>query len=98
MPSLTTQYFIRGCGRWCPRNILRLSFCTRSGGRKIERVEEEEAAEGGERARERGREGGREGEREKEKKKMRKTARGSTDSGQGRIGGINGSDIPLVAR
>lgn len=36
--------------------------------------------------------------REKEKKKMRKTARGSTDSGQGRIGGINGSDIPLVAR
>lgn len=38
------------------------------------------------------------GGREKEKKKMRKTARGSTDSGQGRIGGINGSDIPLVAR
>jgi len=41
----------------------------------------------------------REREREREKeKKMRKTARGSTDSGQGRIGGINGSDIPLVAR
>lgn len=42
MPSLTTRYFIRVCGRWCSRNILRLSFCTRSGGRKIERVEEEE--------------------------------------------------------
>lgn len=46
MPALTTQYFIRGCGRWCSRNILRLSFCTRSGGRKIEEAKEEEGGEG----------------------------------------------------
>jgi len=41
MSAITTRYFIRGCGRWCPRNILRLSFRTRSGGRKIEGAEEE---------------------------------------------------------
>lgn len=51
-----------------------------------------------EKERERERKRRKKGGREKEKKKMRKTARGSTDSGQGRIGGINGSDIPLVAR